>query len=165
MWLSPTGFNDPSGKWGYETDAYDNNTSTGAYTNVVGSYIELTHASLSCDKIQIYISTGPWGSAPIFQSDPNIDIDLYYDSAWHNIFSGIVSKLTWVEKTNPAGTKTVTTAGIKFNSIDAWGRLWEFDFWEVEGPEKVTQYLAGNDLPEFPHEMDLQSNKLPCPPG
>jgi len=29
---------------------------------------------------------------------------------------------------------------------------------------KATQYLAGHDLPEFPYEMDLQSNKLPCPP-
>lgn len=29
---------------------------------------------------------------------------------------------------------------------------------------KVTQYLAGFDCPEFPHKMDLQSNKLPCPP-
>lgn len=29
---------------------------------------------------------------------------------------------------------------------------------------KVTQYLSGNDLPEFPHEMDLVSDKLPCPP-
>jgi len=32
------------------------------------------------------------------------------------------------------------------------------------GPAKVTQYLAGLDLPVFPHEMDLQSDKLPCPP-
>lgn len=29
-------------------------------------------------------------------------------------------------------------------------------------PEKVTQYLAGLDCPEFPHEMDLLSDKLPC---
>lgn len=28
---------------------------------------------------------------------------------------------------------------------------------------KVTQYLAGLDCPEFPHEMDLMSDKLPCP--
>ena len=28
---------------------------------------------------------------------------------------------------------------------------------------KVTQYLAGKDCPEFPHEMDLESDKLPCP--
>ncbi|KKK96612.1 hypothetical protein LCGC14_2661040, partial [marine sediment metagenome] len=29
---------------------------------------------------------------------------------------------------------------------------------------KTTQYLAGNDCPVFPHEMDIQSDKLPCPP-
>ena len=29
---------------------------------------------------------------------------------------------------------------------------------------KVTQYLAGNDCPGFPYEMDLESDKLPCPP-
>lgn len=33
------------------------------------------------------------------------------------------------------------------------------------GAPKVTQYLAGLDCPEFPHEMDLQSDKLPCPLG
>ncbi len=32
------------------------------------------------------------------------------------------------------------------------------------GPEKVTQYLNGNDCPTFPHGMDLDSGKLPCPP-
>lgn len=31
-------------------------------------------------------------------------------------------------------------------------------------PEKVTQYLPGHDCPEFPHEMDLMADKLPCPP-
>lgn len=28
---------------------------------------------------------------------------------------------------------------------------------------KTTQYLAGLDCPVFPHEMDLMSDKLPCP--
>ena len=28
----------------------------------------------------------------------------------------------------------------------------------------TTQYLAGNDCPPFPYPMDLQSDKLPCPP-
>lgn len=37
--------------------------------------------------------------------------------------------------------------------------------WEVAvAPEKATQYLSGHDCPEFPHEMDLMSDKLPCPP-
>jgi hypothetical protein len=31
-------------------------------------------------------------------------------------------------------------------------------------PSPVTQYLAGLNLPEFPHEKDLMANKLPCPP-
>lgn len=35
---------------------------------------------------------------------------------------------------------------------------------EEAAPEKVTQYLPGNDLPVFPHEMDLIADKLPCPP-
>ncbi len=32
------------------------------------------------------------------------------------------------------------------------------------GAPKVTQYLKGNDCPVFPHEGDIQSNKLPCSP-
>ncbi len=29
---------------------------------------------------------------------------------------------------------------------------------------KVTQYLNGNDCPVFPHNMNVDSGKLPCPP-
>ena len=29
---------------------------------------------------------------------------------------------------------------------------------------KTTQYLNGNDCPVFPHTMDVDSGKLPCPP-
>ena len=29
---------------------------------------------------------------------------------------------------------------------------------------KTTQYLAGNDCPVFPYNMDVDSGKLPCPP-
>jgi hypothetical protein len=35
---------------------------------------------------------------------------------------------------------------------------------EAAPPLVVSQYLAGHDYPEFPHEMDLMSDKLPCPP-
>ncbi len=34
----------------------------------------------------------------------------------------------------------------------------------TEAGAKTTQYLNGNDCPVFPHNMNVDSGKLPCPP-
>jgi hypothetical protein len=52
---------------------------------------------------------------------------------------------------NPANRETVEVGAVE----------WNCEYTEV--PLKTTQYLAGNDCPESPHEMDLQADKLPCP--
>ncbi|KKL14968.1 hypothetical protein LCGC14_2510320 [marine sediment metagenome] len=38
------------------------------------------------------------------------------------------------------------------------------EYTEAGPVTKTTQYLAGNDCPAFPHEMDFEADKLPCPP-
>ena len=38
-----------------------------------------------------------------------------------------------------------------------------YGYGDIGAPPPVTQYLAGNDCPVFPHEKDLLSGKLPCP--
>jgi len=85
---------------------------------------------------------------------------------WHTIYSGAITADQFVEY--PIGsTQSVTALRVRFYSTKASTggcRIHEADFWEVVIPSKTTQYLAGLDCPAFPHAMDLESDKLPCPP-
>ena len=83
-WVSPTGFVD-SGTWTWEIRAYDEDTDTYAYANnekgAWTDYLELTHDALDCDKVQMWVYRS-------FANVNAIEIDVYYSSDWHNIFSG-----------------------------------------------------------------------------
>jgi len=132
-WVSPDGFLDPSSGWTTEENAYDDNEGTLA-NNVWsnwGDYLELTlSSSISCDKVQIYIAdVSP--SPPYNRFNPDIDIDVFWGGSYHNIFSGTVTKDTWVEKAI-GSIETVDKAQVKSNTVQYHTRLYEFDFWEVE---------------------------------
>ena len=129
MWVSPTGHVDPSNKWTNEEGAYDEATSTNAYHTKKLNFLELTHSAIQCDKVRIYAAT-----AKAVWYDPDVDIDVYYSGGWHNIWSGIVSKLTWVEK-EIGSAQLVTAMRIKWNTIPGggYGALFEADFNEVSG--------------------------------
>ena len=130
-WVSPTGHNDPGGKWTTEANAYDDDTDTHAWTFNDGYYLELTLGSaISCDKVRSWwaISTG----------DADVDIDVYYSGAWHNIHSGVISKGDWVES-SLGSTQTVEKARVKLNAFRTH-YLKEFDFNEVSGGQ--THYGA-----------------------
>lgn len=127
-WVSPTGHNDPSSKWTTEANAYDENTNTYANCGRSGYYLELIHDAINCDKIKIRCAD--WKTT-IY--DVDIDIDVYYSSNWHNIWSGVVTKITWIEK-EIGSTESITAARTKCNSLGGGHlfRLYEFDFNEVE---------------------------------
>lgn len=128
IWLSPTSYSDPDSAWITETNAYDDDTGTyaGSSGTIYGPnhYLELNRggAELSCGSCRIYANTGA--------NDPDINIDFRYDGAWHNIFSGTITKNTWVIKVNSAGIKLVTKARIKWNvnGVGQFAYLYEFDF-------------------------------------
>lgn len=126
-WISPTGYNDPSSKWSDETNAYDQNLNTTAYCVKTEYYLELTHNVLNCDKVRIYCYD--WKSG---MYDPDIDIDVYYSGAWHNIWSGVVNAIAWVEK-QIGSTQAVTAARVKINSLGGGHafHICEFEFNEV----------------------------------
>jgi len=136
-WVSPTGYADPDSKWNNEANAYDGNTSSFAYTNYPGYYLELTHSAINCNKIRIYCDIPD-------TTDDNIDIDVYYGGAWHNIFSGDIPANQWVEK-NIGSTQTVTKARVCSNKSGYSLYLYEFEFWEVEiaAPTVTTQNATG----------------------
>ena len=160
-WVSPTGFVDGGGTWNTEPLAYDENPVTYAYEVIPaagwGNYLELTIAATDCDKVQI------WSERSAANVD-TIEVDVYYSSAWQNIYSGVLVIGSYQEY--PIGsTQNVTAVRVRYstNKKNRQARICEADFNDVSAPTKTTQYLAGVDCPPFPYERDLQSDKLPCP--
>ena len=130
-WVSPTGHNDPDTEWINEEQGYNDDTGDYASDSIGndrwGSYLELTIASISCDKVRFWA----WYSAPVINT---IDLDVYYDGDWHDVYQGSYANEEWVEKSIPAGTKSVTKARVRFYNeygISISCRLYDFDFNEV----------------------------------
>lgn len=127
-WVSPTGHIDPEDKWANPERAYDDITDTFASTwgyHYYGEPLELTLDSpIYCDKVRIYAASFRTHA----YRNPDLSIDLHYDGAWHNIFSGVIAKQAWVEIPIPAGTKMVDSARIKWNE-DTSIYLYELSFW------------------------------------
>jgi len=129
-WISPTGFIDSGSVWTDEALAYDENTGTYAYASALkGDYtdnLELTHAALDCDKVQIWVSIG---GANINA----IEVDAYYSSAWHNTYSGAIVEGQFVEYAI-GSTQSVTAMRVRFYStkaVTAGCMVHEADFNEV----------------------------------
>jgi len=134
-WVSPDDYNDPSSKWKYETKAYDNDESTRAESNKLGplqgwqwsGYLELTGPTINCDKIRFYA---------FYHVDycNKIDVDVYYNGAWHNVYEGAFADNDWVEK-NLGGTYSVEKARVRFwykgFLTGTTADVYEFDFHQV----------------------------------
>lgn len=135
-WKSPIGFVDPDTQWINETNVYDENTGTYGYDDITSqnwsSLIELTIGSISCDKIR-YFAGGE--DADINQ----INVDVYYSGAWHDVYSGAFTHGVWEEK-SLGGTYNVTAMRVSFhNSNAAWARmgyLYETEFNELTSEQK-----------------------------
>lgn len=150
-WISPTGHNDPDGKWGSESNAYDDDTGSSANNSEASydHYLELTIAEILCDRVRIYAED----TTGIPSYSPDLDIDVYYGGEWHNIWSGSIEKNKWIEKAI-GSSQLVTKAQIKSNTSDKALRLYEFDFNSVP-PEvdtdactdvKSTSFDANGDI-------------------
>lgn len=145
-WVSPTGNNDPSGKWSSETLAYDENEATYAYvTNYLTAYswsgfIELTHASMFCSKVRF---KSDW----ILYGNHKIDVDVYYGDAWHHVYEGYYTFGGWTEKLL-SSVQTITKFRFRY-----WNNcpytyeedtpiLYEVDFFEFPPPTVTTQAVT-----------------------
>jgi len=125
-WVSPTGYNDLD-SWGNEGYAYDDNTGTKASTALSGGPLELTIGAISCDKVRIYASDFRAIPFPL-EANPIVTISVYYSGAYHQIFSGSITKKIWVEK-SIGSTETVTKAKISGTLASSHLLyLYEFDF-------------------------------------
>lgn len=149
-WVSPTGYNDPSSTWSSETLAYDESTTTYAYTSVPKSgwsgYLELTIGAISCDKVQGWFNEG-------LANVSNFELDVYYLDAWHNIQSGEPTYGQFMEF--PIGsTQTVIAMRFRFYSSkadSAGGLCYEADFNEVTGPNPGWNKILYTSEPPTPN--------------
>ncbi|MBA7481263.1 hypothetical protein ES707_16733 [subsurface metagenome] len=127
-WVSPTGFVDSGETWSSETLAYDEDTATYAVETITaigwGNYLELTHSAINCDSVQVWSSY----QASIDQ----IEIDVFYNSAWNNIYSGPVTVDAFIEYAI-GSEQSVTAMRIRYRTSRAnrWVGVNEADFNEV----------------------------------
>ena len=137
-WVSPT--EHIVSAWWNEERIYDEDISTYSATNVSGkawsAFVRLTREATLCNKIRLYI-TYYLGRVDI------IDIDAYYDDAWHDVYEGDYTHecdetgnpLEWYEKEIPEGIKTITEFRIRVYNSGATNYgvgLYEVDFFKVD---------------------------------
>lgn len=130
-WVSPTGYEDPYGAWYDEWRAYNENTGNSACTtnpydkNVYPPFLILTIDEITSDKLRLNLGN--------FEDYRIVDVDVYKDGEWVDVYEGDAYAPGWTEKTFTKGSVTK----VRFRSKDArwenWARLFEFDFWEVSG--------------------------------
>lgn len=110
-WVSPTSHIDADNAWSNEENAYDGSIVTAAVTPIAadswGSYLTLSVNEVNIDKVKFYAFYTFW-------SITKIDIDVYYDSDWHDVYEGAFTHLTWVEKDILAGASLISKARIRF---------------------------------------------------
>ncbi|AGG07987.1 hypothetical protein B1778_04370 [Dehalococcoides mccartyi] len=108
-WRIPSSHNDPSSAWEGETKAYDGSLVSGqAYTLTTNAKLELIPDSpLYTSKLRIYGGATNNGTP----YNPNIVLDVYYSSAWHNVYTGGIQYDAWVEK-SLASPQTIEKARV-----------------------------------------------------
>ncbi|MFC1937408.1 LamG domain-containing protein [Chloroflexota bacterium] len=146
-WISPTGHNDPDTAWNDEAQSYDGNTGTGATcpniaSNSWGSHLELTHSELKCSAIRF---NAYYVSGEIEQ----IDLDVYYGGAWHDLYQGTFADGTWEVK-ETGSSESVTKARARFynehDSIAQTAILYELEFWQVDEKQSSDQGSGSESL-------------------
>lgn len=131
-WMTPTGVTDYGG-WGNDALIYDDNTGNYAdHAGVVAAggwsgYIGATLTATSCDSVRFWASSAN-GATHI----DTVDIDAYYDSAWHDVYQGTFTHGEWITKYMPEGTQSVTEFRFRFQnnhaSVTDTAYLHEVDF-------------------------------------
>lgn len=145
-WISPTGGSGTG--WTLTTQAYDEDILTGAkaanipdasWTNA----LELTHAALLCSKIQLFLAGNVAGD--------QVDIDVFYGAAWHDVYEGTFTLNAWLEKSIPAGLQTVTAMRVRlYNSQATEEDMWlnEADFWTIPAAHNLYYQRVTSPAPE-----------------
>jgi len=130
-WYIPEVHYDPDNAWENETLIYDglDNTAGSAIISDAktwSSFILLdVYSEIYCEVIKFLAYQK--GATGIEQ----IDIDLYYDSAWHNLYEGVFDNQVWTEiKVIP--WQYLYSARVRFYAKKAdTALLYGFNFWNL----------------------------------
>ncbi len=128
-WTSPNGFSDPGNEWTDEAKAYDSSTSTYASNNFGGLgwgqflYLTLSSSILS-DRVRMYSDFG-YGYVDY------IDVDVYKNSAWTDVWQGAILDCSWDVKTFSPGLVTQARFRYHYAVGGAFFWLYEFQFYEM----------------------------------
>jgi len=141
-YISPTGYVDSTGSWVNGQYAYDGNVHSGAVTHAPPygwtNYLELTINAIYCSKIEF---AGVYDGV---NGINKVDIDLYYDGAWHDLYEGSFLTSTLIEK-SIGSTEYVTAMRIRYynNGSNPMGAaVWEAYFYETIGVPNMTTSAA-----------------------
>lgn len=150
-WVSPTSHLDPDSKWQDPENAYDGNTATRALNTILptrwGNYLHLLINAVNIDKVRYFVK---YHAADISK----IDVDVFYEGDWQDVYEGIPADEAWEERDIPAGTKLVSKARVRFyNSkiIDDIAHFWEFAFnTAAVTPQEGTYFDTHAIIPYLP---------------
>lgn len=122
-WVSPTGFSDPDNKWEFEENAFDGNIVTYAQCwcepEAWSAFLELTWNEVIIDSLKFYgkLEEG-WME--------DIDLDVWYEGAWHHVYEDFLALHFWQTKAIPAGAKLCSKARIRVKNLRSWQSNIEF---------------------------------------
>ena len=128
-WYIPDVHYDPDNAWENETLVYDDLDNT-AGSNIIsaaktwGSFILLdVYSELHCEKVRfLAYSVGATGIE-------QIDIDLYYNSQWNDLYEGVFDNEVWTELELPT-SQYLYSARVRFYAKKAdTALLYGFEFW------------------------------------
>ncbi len=87
-WIDPTGYNLPDGGWGTVNNTGANQNWGAGWT----TFVEWTHDAFYCSKVKFYCSVAGSSTGHL------IDIDIYHDGEWHDLYSGEFTESIYIEK-------------------------------------------------------------------
>jgi hypothetical protein len=155
-WVHPTGFTDEDNAWENETLAYDDTVVTYArsYHNINdpqwSSFLYFEHLPMYANGIRYYGRGGSEVSA--------VDVDVYRNDTWVDVYQGSFTDKSWVEHTFAEGT--VSRARIRFYASSAtfgfYWELYELGFYKTsEANASACLDLVPSLVPEYIPEMLL----------
>lgn len=159
-WLLPLSSSDPDNKWDNEDEAYDDTFLTYARSyhntgdNQWSSFIYLAHPEIPANSLRFYARSGAEVDL--------VDIGIYKDGSWQDIYQGPFADKQWVQEDFSSGV--VGQIRIRFHAANI-SQGFFFELYEVNlqkssetaedacldlHPELVPKYLA--EIPKDPSQ-------------
>ena len=131
QWISPTECSTKSSKWANVEKAYDGDVDTKAKCYELEKYewspfLEFMIPSTMCGKVRIYAPCS-------FSYQSTVDIDIYRNDTWVNIYDGPIDNRDWTEKGFAPGDVSKARVRFYIGYHGTSAEINEFDFYDIGG--------------------------------